>query len=222
MPRKEFVEQLKQQFETCVNRTLLTQLFHDDFKHHINALTTLIKSIEELPDATISNLDLILKWLTLRFFETNPTVIVKAIEYMQSLFNMLASKGHMLLDFEANSFIPYFVTKLGDPKDPIRKGFRQIVKQIAQVYTPSKVFNFLILGLASKNARQRAECLEELGQMIEAVGLNSFNPQVTLKEMAKQIADRDTSVRNAALNAITIAFQISGEYVFKCIGKVRV
>ncbi len=43
VPRKEFVEQLKTQFEPCVNRTLLMQLFHDDFKHHINALQTLLK-----------------------------------------------------------------------------------------------------------------------------------------------------------------------------------
>lgn len=45
VPRKEFVEQLKMQLEPCVNKTLLTQMFHDDFKHHINALQTLSKVI---------------------------------------------------------------------------------------------------------------------------------------------------------------------------------
>ena len=65
-----------------------------------------------------------------------------------------------------------------------------------------------------------SECLEELGQMIEAIGLNPFNPAVTLKEIAKQISDRDTSVRNAALNTITVAYQIAGDPVFKYIGKV--
>lgn len=75
---------------------------------------------------------------------------------MQSLFTMLASKQYTLLDMEANAFIPYFITKLGDPKDPIRKGFRQIIKLMVQVYAPAKVFNFLIVGLVSKNSRQRA------------------------------------------------------------------
>ena len=135
--------------------------------------------------------------------------------------NMLASRNHQLVDFDASAFIPYFIQKLGDPKDPIRKGFKQIVKQISQVYPPAKVFNYLISGLASKNARQRAECLEELGHLIESIGIQPFNPQVTLKEMAKQIGDRDNSVRNAALNSITIAYQIAGEVVYKYVGKVK-
>jgi hypothetical protein len=57
--------------------------------------------------------------------------------------------------------------------------------------------------------------------LIEAIGLNAFNPSVTLKEIAKQIGDRDTSVRNAALNALTIAYQISGDFALKCIGKLN-
>ena len=65
------------------------------------------------------------------------------------------------------------------------------------------------------------ECLEELGQMIEALGLNPFNPAVSIKEIAKQISDRDNGVRSAALNTITIAFQIVGEQVYKYTGKVK-
>ena len=42
-PRKEHVEQLKDQFLTCVNSTLFSQLFHDDFKKHIVALDTMTK-----------------------------------------------------------------------------------------------------------------------------------------------------------------------------------
>ena len=66
------------------------------------------------------------------------------------------------------------------------------------------------------------ECLDELGHLIEAIGIQSFNPQVTLKEMAKQIGDRDNSVRNAALNSITIAYQTAGDVIFKYVGKVKI
>ena len=220
-PRKEFIDQLKQQMETAgFNRTLMVQLFHDDFKFHILALQTLTKCIDDASDATLSNLDLILRWLTLCFFEKNPILILKTIEYMQALFSMLLNvKSYHLLDYEANAFIPYFIGKLGDPKDPIRKGFRQIIKQIAQVYAPVKIFNYLVQGLTSKNAHQRAECLEELGQMIEALGLNLFKPSITLKEIAKQIDDRDNS--DAALNAIAIAYQIVGDQAYKVIGKLN-
>ncbi|RNA27578.1 cytoskeleton-associated 5 isoform X1 [Brachionus plicatilis] len=223
VPRKDYIDLLRQQMDTAgFNRTLMSQLFHDDFKYQIMALQTLTKAVEELPDATLSNLDLVLRWLTLRFFETNPTVILKAIDYMSSLFNMLLHvKNYHLVDYEANSFIPYFIGKLGDPKDPIRKGFRSIIKQIALVYSPVKVFNFLLQGLVSKNARQRAECLEELGLMIENQGLNQFNPSGSLKEIAKQIGDRDNGVRNAALNTITIAYQIVGDQVYKFVGRLN-
>jgi cytoskeleton-associated protein 5 len=158
VPRKEFVDQLRTQMEMAnFNKNLITQMFHDDFKYHIIALQTLTKAIDELSDATLSNLDIILRWLTLRFFETNPTVMLKAIDYMKALFSMLYQvKNYHLHEFEAGAFIPYFIVKLGDPKDPIRKGFREIIKQIAQVYSPVKIFNFLVQGLVSKNSRQRA------------------------------------------------------------------
>ena len=111
-PRKEFIDQLKLQLEPCVNRTLIAQMFHDDFKHHNIALATLTTAIDNASDAIISNIDLILRWLTLRFFETNPQVIVKAIEFMQALFAMLISKEYVLTDYEAYAFIPYYITKV--------------------------------------------------------------------------------------------------------------
>lgn len=113
VPRKEFVEQLKGQMEVAgFNRTLQTQLFHDDFKYHIIALQTLTKAVDDLGDATVSNLDILLRWLTLRFFETNPTVMMKMIEYMQALFAMLANRKYTMSDYEGNAFVPYFVGKV--------------------------------------------------------------------------------------------------------------
>ena len=72
----------------------------------------LSKALDDCADATVSNLDLILRWLSLRIFETNPTVIVKAIEYMKALFNILKAKSINLTDYETNYFINYFITKV--------------------------------------------------------------------------------------------------------------
>lgn len=47
------------------------------------------------------------------------------------------------------------------------------------------------------------------------------SPGVALKEIAKQIADRDNSVRNAALNALVQVYFREGEKVFKLVGNVR-
>lgn len=62
--------------------------------------------------ACIANLDLILRWLTIRFFDTNPSVIMKAMDYLQQVFQCLTDEGYHLLDYEAYSFMPFLVTKV--------------------------------------------------------------------------------------------------------------
>lgn len=78
-------------------------------------------------------------------------------------------------------------------------------------------------GLKTKNARQRTECLDELGFLIETHGLTACqpSPQVALKEMAKHISDRDNSVRNAALNSVVQAYFLAGEKIYKLIGNLN-
>ena len=48
------------------------------------------------------------------------------------------------------------------------------------------------------------------------------SPPVALKEVAKQIADRDNSVRNAALNCLVQVYFQEGEKVYKYIGNVSI
>lgn len=63
--------------------------------------------------ALISNLDLILKWMSLRFFDTNPSVLLKGLDYLQHIFDILMTQKYTLHDTEASSFVPYLVTKVG-------------------------------------------------------------------------------------------------------------
>jgi len=63
-------------------------------------------------EATLTNIDLILKWHTLRFFDTNTTVLMKQLEYLQALLSMAATERYHLHEFEAVSFIPYLINKV--------------------------------------------------------------------------------------------------------------
>ena len=74
----------------------------------------------------------------------------------------------------------------------------------------------------SKLPGEFTECLEQLGYMMEKYGLEICqpSPKEALKEIAKQISDRDNSVRSAALNTIVAAYQIIGDQVYKFVGKV--
>jgi cytoskeleton-associated protein 5 len=77
-------------------------------------------------------------------------------------------------------------------------------------------------GLKSKNSRQRTECLEELGSLIENYGISVCQPTppAALKEIARQISDRDNSVRTAALNCVVQAWYQEGDRIYKMIGNV--
>lgn len=70
------------------------------------------KRLESESEATISCLDLILKWFTLRFFDTNTTVLMKVLEYLKLMFAMLNREDYHLTENEANSFIPYLILKV--------------------------------------------------------------------------------------------------------------
>lgn len=222
-PRQEFITQLKDQMTAAgLNRQLMSNMFHQDFKFHIKAIDALNEDLNSNLPACIANLDLVLKWLTIRFFDTNPSVIMKAMDYLQQVFQCVSEEGYHLLDLEAYSFLPFLVTKFGDPKDAIRGPARNIAKLICNIYPASKVSPYMMDGLKAKNARQRAECLEAMGNLIEVYGMSVCQPSpgVALKEIAKQIADRDNSVRNAALNALVQVYFREGEKVFKLVGNL--
>lgn len=221
-PRDEYIEQLKTQMSTCVAKWLQDEMFHSDFQHHNKALAVMVDHLESEKDGVISCLDLILKWLTLRFFDTNTSVLMKALEYLKLLFTLLSEEEYHLTENEASSFIPYLILKVGEPKDVIRKDVRAILNRMCLVYPASKMFPFIMEGTKSKNSKQRAECLEELGCLIESYGMNVCQPTPgkALKEIAIHIGDRDNAVRNAALNTIVTVYNVHGDQVFKLIGNL--
>uniref|UniRef100_UPI003AB1091D cytoskeleton-associated protein 5-like n=1 Tax=Centroberyx gerrardi TaxID=166262 RepID=UPI003AB1091D len=221
-PRDEYIEQLKTQMAPCVAKWLQEELFHPDFQRHIKAISTMIERLEAEKDAMLSCLDLILKWFTLRFFDTNTSVLMKALEFLKLLFLSLSKQDYCLSELEANSFIPYLILKMGESKDVVRKDVRAIMSMLCKVYPASKIFPFIMEGTKSKNSKQRAECLDELGCLIALCGMSVCQPTPTkaLKEIAVHIGDRDTSVRNAALNTIVVVYNKCGDQVYKLIGNL--
>uniref|UniRef100_A0A8C6Y5Z4 Cytoskeleton associated protein 5 n=1 Tax=Naja naja TaxID=35670 RepID=A0A8C6Y5Z4_NAJNA len=221
-PRDEYIEQLKTQMSSCVAKWLQDEMFHADFQRHNRALSVMVEHLESEKDGVISCLDLILKWITLRFFDTNTSVLMKTLEYLKLLFIMLNQEEYHLTENEATSFIPYLTLKVGEPKDVIRRDVRAILNRMCLVYPASKMFTFIMDGTKSKNSKQRAECLEELGCLIESYGMNVCQPTPgkALKEIAIHIGDRDNTVRNAALNTIVTVYNVHGDQVFKLIGNL--
>ncbi|XP_039748476.1 protein mini spindles isoform X3 [Pararge aegeria] len=222
-PREEFFELLKEQmYSAGLNKQLVANMFHNDFRYHLKAIEALSEDLHENGTALMANLDLVLKWLTLRFFDTNPSVILKGLEYLTIVFQYLIDSDYTMAEYEANCFIPYLVLKVGDPKDTVRNGVKALFKQICVVYSVTKLFGYLMEGLKSKNARQRAECLECINHLLETYGSAVITGGVgaSLRELARHIGDRDNAVRSAALNCVASAYFLDGEKVYKMIGQI--
>nr|WAW84822.1 CKAP5/XMAP215 [Halisarca dujardinii] len=224
-PRSEFVEELKDKLSACVSPVLLVQLFHSDFKQHLAALTTLKECVSEpflYKAEAVRSVDLLLKWITLRFCDTNTTVNLKCLEFLAALFSLLITERYRLSEYEASSFLPFLIIKSGDSKDTVRKEVRSLFFQICCVFPPPKVFGFVSDGLKTKNSRQRAECLEVLGVMIQDNGVVVCqpSPQKAVQQISTFIGEKDSTVRNTALNTLVLMFGYMGEALYKHVGKL--
>ncbi|KAL5108615.1 Cytoskeleton-associated protein 5 [Taenia crassiceps] len=228
-PSKDHMQQLNTLFLAAgASPDLHACLFHADFKQHIKAveiLTRLLDGAWSAVDgeaATRANLDLILRWMVLRFFETSPAFLSRGLEYIHKVFSRMSDAGQQLTEYEASAFLPYLVMKVGDSKESIRKDVRAIFRVITNIYAPEKLYPHLVSGLKSKVNKARQECLEEIGSMIEHFGLNVCQPSpaASLKVVAAQISDRDSGVRTAALNALVCAYAIVDEPLWKMLGQL--
>ncbi|XP_053160664.1 cytoskeleton-associated protein 5-like [Hemicordylus capensis] len=221
-PSSKYVEQLKGQMCGCLSSWLQEELFHSNFQHHIRALTVMTKHLESEKNGVISCLDLILKWLTLRLFDTNTWVLMKTLEYLKRLFSLLIEEKYQLTESEASSFFPYLLLKMGGTKESILKEVRAIVKQITLVYPVSRIFYFLLEGAQAKNPNQRVGCLKELGWLLKAYGPDVCqpNPSKALKTIITLTGDSNNAVHSAALKAIATARDVYGVEAFKTIGNI--
>lgn len=222
-PREEFIDLLKDQMSSAnVNKSLMANMFHEDFRYHLKAIDQLQEDLPGNLRGLMCNLDLVLKWLSLRFYDTNPSVLLKGLDYLNQAFLLLIDNGYQMAENEGSSFIPHILTKIGDTKDAVRNGVKQVLREICCMHHYGKVFGYIMDASKSKSARQRAECLDEIAYLIETYNLQTLYPSapVAIKEIAKNISDRDNTVRNGALNCMVQLYFILGEKLYKMIGQL--
>ena len=128
-PRKDLIDFLQEQCTGNFSNEICALLFSTDHykeKDFLNALTAITEplihpttclenygiEIEDLKRRYIANSDLILKYLTLRFFDTNTSMFLKSLELLEALLLLLDAAGAHLGEYEASSFLPFFITKV--------------------------------------------------------------------------------------------------------------
>lgn len=237
-PRPDIIDGLRSLFEANMSAEVCGLLFSNshfaerDRLNGLNLLDECIASPEasmdkygvdfsDIKERYIANADLILKYLTIRFFDTNTSMLIKCLDVTEHLVAVMDEEGYHLSEYEAVSFLPYLINKLGDPKEAMRTRIRNILDSLCRIYPASKLFNYLLDSASkSKNAKARAECLEEVGALIQRNGISVMLPDKSLPLIAAHIGDRDSGVRNAALNAVAQAYILMGDAVFKFVSRL--
>lgn len=128
-PRKDLLDFLQDQCTPHMSPDLMNMLFSIDHykeKYFLLGLTMLDDSLMNaqycndtfgvdlvtLKPKFIANADLILKYLTIRLMDTNTTMIIKCLDLIEHLFTVMDEESYTLSEYEATSFLPYFINKV--------------------------------------------------------------------------------------------------------------
>ena len=120
--RKDLAELLQSQMEPCTSKDLVTRLFshdHNAVNDHINGLGVMADFYSEASGANenveklcIANLDLPLKYISIKAHEPQPNLISKCLDVVEAVLAFLRHTNYQLTDNEAMCFVPTMIYKV--------------------------------------------------------------------------------------------------------------
>lgn len=231
--RKDLADLLQSQMEPHASRELVLRLFshdHNAVNDHINALSVISdfyhnaqNADETIETVCLANLDLPLKYVSIKIHEPQPNLISKCLDVIEAVLAFLRNVNYQLTDGEGLCFIPTIIFKvpfpfysltihsctdaimyqLGDAREQVRVRVQQIIKTLPKVYAYSRVFQLLLdYGLKSKIAKTRQGSLDEIAALLRKSGMGACEPTKAFPIIASMISDKDSSVRKSALGAL--------------------
>ena len=216
-------EELKAAMMSFVRGDVHAMLFKD-FKAHIQAMEHLETALAESPECVPGNLDLLLRWVVLRFCEQTPNTqsLLRVLDFTAEALGVAKDQGVRLTEQEGALFLPALVDKCGHSMEAVREKFRKILRLIPGVYPASRLCGHLVRGLDSKNSKTRLEVLEILENLMERHGLDVVERggNKALAEIVKLVEARDAAMRAAASSCLVFAYKVGGEDAWKYIGRV--
>ncbi|XP_072993641.1 protein MOR1-like isoform X1 [Typha latifolia] len=218
--RPEQIQELESDFMKHLREDLSRRLLSTDFKKQVDGLELLQKALLSSTKEVIDLLDILLRWFVLRLCESNTTCLLKVLEFLPELLDVLKDQSYTLTEAEATIFLPCFVEKSGHNIEKLREKMRELMKQIVGVYPASKLLPYVLEGLRSKNNRTRIECVDFVGYIIDHYGAEISGQLKSLQLVAGLVSERDGEIRKAALNMLATAYKNLGEDVWKYVGKL--
>ncbi|EFJ44246.1 microtubule organizing protein mora [Volvox carteri f. nagariensis] len=208
---------LEAEFSPMLSPALRAAAFSKDFKKHCEAADMLIKALPVVYDEVIAIVDLLFRWSTLRILESNTASLVKVLDMLKLLLDLMIDRGYRISEYEAKLILPAVVEKSGHNQDKLKAEHRELLKRFAQVHPPVKVVTYVKDGLESKNSKTRVVCLDEIAAIVERTG-----PVVDslMAAVARLVAERDTAVRAACLGVMEVLYCIEGQGMWDYVGRL--
>ncbi|KAL0305776.1 UNVERIFIED_CONTAM: protein MOR1 [Sesamum radiatum] len=88
------------------------RLLSTDFKKQVDGIEMLQKALPSIGRELIEVLDILLRWFVLRFCESNTSCLLKVLEFLPELLEMLRNEGYTMTEAEAAIFLPCLIEKI--------------------------------------------------------------------------------------------------------------
>ncbi|GJN17363.1 hypothetical protein PR202_gb04422 [Eleusine coracana subsp. coracana] len=111
-PRREQIDELKIELFKHFREDLSLRLWNSDFKRQIDGIELLQKALPSSGKEVVELLDILLRWFVLRFCESNTTCLLKVLDFLPELFDVLKEQSYMLTEAEAAIFLPCLIEKV--------------------------------------------------------------------------------------------------------------
>ncbi|KAH9484304.1 Cytoskeleton-associated protein 5 [Psilocybe cubensis] len=227
--RKDLADALQTQMEPHTSQEVVAKLFshdHNAINDYIAGLTTIadfytgaVGGDESIEKLCIANLDLPLKYISIKAHEPQPNLISKCLDVTEAILAFLRSVNYQLTDNEAMCFVPTIIFKLGDAREQVRSRTQQIIRTLPTVYAYSRVFQLLLdHGLKAKVAKTRQGTLDEMSAILKKSGMGACEPAKAFPAIASLLSDKDPQVRKSTLGTLSEAYILVGEKVWSLVG----
>ena len=217
------IEALRHQMDLCCAPTLVAALFSQDHhaeRDYLQGTSDLLAYLAKAPSAPVlAQSDVLIKYACVRVLDRHTSVALRCMELLSTLMDVLSAHGTHLTESEAQALLATLLVRLGDAKPMFREQARDLLRRSTVLFPPSRVFSVLLEhGVTAKHVRTRAESLQELAFLLGRQGLGVCTPSKAFPVMASCISDRDAAVRGAALSALTEAYQLQGDALWRLLG----
>ncbi|VFQ87609.1 unnamed protein product [Cuscuta campestris] len=225
-PRLEHIQDLESDLTKFFREDFHRRLLSSDFKKQVDGIEMLQKALPSSRKEIIEVFDILLRWFVLRFCESNTACILKVLECLPELFDMLRNEGCTMTEAEAAIFLPCLVEKSGHNIEKVRGKMRALMKKVILTHSAAKTFPYILEGLRSRNSRTRIECVDLIGFLLDNHGTEArFQTEFLLFLKSLQIVcsltlERNGELRKAALNTLALGYKLLGDDIWRYVGKL--